>query len=396
MMNNTVKYLFGLLSAAVGDGKLPSANGVDYDALYEIADRHSVACTVAELIQADKFCPSEVKNKFTDKLIMTVQTETNQQYEAERLISACEEKGIDIMPLKGFILKNYYPKTYMRSSCDVDFLSSEEDTEALDKLIKSQGFEFEHDYENVRSYIKKPYVAFELHRSLFTETNTIVRHMEKSGGVFDGAKRAIHDKNSHLLYLSDEDFYIYMILHFAKHFCEGGCGIRHVLDMYVFDNYFGDRLNRSYIEKELEDFGLLDFEKKARDLSQVWFKNAEINDFFEDLTDFILKSGTYGTVQNCYAARLAETDRDGGGKTLFIRLLFPSYESLCFVYKGLRGRKWLTPMYWIIRPFDVLINRRERLVKLKVSQNISKDRVSQIKDIYTEMGVMDNSKKADL
>lgn len=394
MMNNTVKYLFGLLSAAVGGGKLPSANGVDYDALYEIADRHSVACTVAELIQADKSCPSEVKKKFANKLMMTVQTEANQQYEAEKLISSCEAKGIDIMPLKGFILKNYYPKTYMRSSCDVDFLTPQENIEAVDELIKSQGFELHYDDGGVGNYIKKPYVVFELHYKLIADASAIARHMEKSGGVFDGAERAIRDGNSHVLRLSDEDFYLYMILHFAKHFCEGGCGIRHVLDMYVFDNYFGDRLNRSYIEKELKSFGLFDFEKKASELSQIWFKNAETNEFFESLTDFILKSGTFGTLQNSYAAKLAESGGDNAEKSLLIRLLFPSYEHLCLNYKGLRGKKWLTPIYWIIRPIDVLLNRRDGISKLKISQNISKERVSQIKNIYTEMGVIDNSKKS--
>jgi hypothetical protein len=47
--------------------------------------------------------------------------------------------------------------------------------------------------------------------------------------------------------LSDEDFYIYMIYHCAKHFKSGGLGIRMLMDVYVYLNSH-QNLDREYID----------------------------------------------------------------------------------------------------------------------------------------------------
>ena len=65
--------------------------------------------------------------------------------------------------------------------------------------------------------------------------------------------------------VSNEDFYIYHIIHMAKHFINGGIGIVHILDIWIMINAYRS-VDKDYIAGELKSIGLLDFEKNARAL----------------------------------------------------------------------------------------------------------------------------------
>ena len=62
-------------------------------------------------------------------------------YENERICMALEKAQIPFIPLKGSIIRKYYPESWMRTSCDVDVLVHEEDAEkAVDVLVKEYGY----------------------------------------------------------------------------------------------------------------------------------------------------------------------------------------------------------------------------------------------------------------
>ena len=54
-----------------------------------------------------------------------------QQLELENVMAHFEKEGIDYVPLKGWIIKNLYPKPDMRSMCDVDILIRDEDKKKI-------------------------------------------------------------------------------------------------------------------------------------------------------------------------------------------------------------------------------------------------------------------------
>ena len=49
--------------------------------------------------------------------------------EYENICELFETEGIVFMPLKGSVLRKYYPEEWMRTSCDIDILISENDIE---------------------------------------------------------------------------------------------------------------------------------------------------------------------------------------------------------------------------------------------------------------------------
>ena len=55
--------------------------------------------------------------------------------------------------------------------------------------------------------------------------------------------RVIKDEeNDYGYHMNHEDFYIYLVVHFYKHYEVGGSGIRSITDLYVFLKKFGTNL----------------------------------------------------------------------------------------------------------------------------------------------------------
>ena len=65
-------------------------------------------------------------------------------YELNCLTEALNQAEMPFIPLKGSILRQYYPEPWMRTSCDIDILVREEDIDAATQAIeKKLGYEYE-------------------------------------------------------------------------------------------------------------------------------------------------------------------------------------------------------------------------------------------------------------
>lgn len=87
----------------------------------------------------------------------------------------------------------------------------------------------------------------------------------------------------------DEMFYFYHIAHMAKHFGNGGCGIRSFLDVWILNhNISFDRKKRIEL---LEQGQLITFAEMAEALSEVWFGGKEHNQITKIMEQYILDGG---------------------------------------------------------------------------------------------------------
>ena len=57
-----------------------------------------------------------------------------QEYEIQTLLDDMERDGIDCLPMKGWIMRNYYPNPLMRSMGDLDVLLKDMDSEKMQKM----------------------------------------------------------------------------------------------------------------------------------------------------------------------------------------------------------------------------------------------------------------------
>ena len=122
----------------------------------------------------------------------------------------------------------------------------------------------------------------------------------------------------------DDLFFFYHTAHMAKHFVNGGCGIRPFIDIWVLNHCVSfDREERDAL---LAKGGLLAFAEQAEALSEAWFGNGEHTDITRRMQDYLLKGGVYGTTAN----RVSVQQIRKGGKLryAFSRIWLPYDELL--------------------------------------------------------------------
>ena len=294
--------------------------------------------------------------------------------DAERgaILKYMEEKGIWYMPLKGIILKELYPKSGMREMVDNDILFDINYRKDIRKYMVQRGYKDEHCGGPVHDmYLKAPFFNFEMHVMLYARYNSQLFYDYYQ----DVKSRLIKDDgNAYGYHFTDEDFYLYVLIHAFKHYESGGFGIRTLLDLYVYTQAKKQTLNWEYLDKEMNHLGIAEFERNCRTLAEKLFDvpKVDFEGIFteEDLADmeFFLSAGSKGTTRIAFTQRINrmvdEEDITFGVKLKYLyKRLFPDvgfYESAApWAYK----HKVLLPFFIAYRLSVKVVKRREDIWK---------------------------------
>ena len=125
---------------------------------------------------------------------------------------------------------------------------------------------------------------------------------------------------------SDEDQYVYMIVHAYKHENMGGEGIRILGDIAVALRAAGEGFDLAYVEDELSRMGLQNFERSLRELTLALLDEKELNIHLEELAMQLVACGN-GSVERFVRAKIEE-EREAGrwGRLGYLRkLCSPDY-----------------------------------------------------------------------
>ena len=170
----------------------------------------------------------------------------------------------------------------------------------------------------------------------------------------------------------------------AKHFKNGGCGIRSFIDLWLLDSI--KDANEIARNKLLETGSLLKFADAARDLSSVWFRDVEHNDLSLKMETYVTYGGIYGNDEN----RVAIQQQKKGGKFKYaLSRIFVSYENLKFHYPILQKHKWLTPFMQVLRWLKIILRggAKRSIKELKFSNSITRDKAIKITQLLTDIGL---------
>ena len=249
--------------------------------------------------------------------------------------------------MKGYFLKNDYPNPFERSISDYDILFDINDIDSIKNIFKQNGYKFLKNDDQQYHFVKAPFMYIEMHRSLLKKDNKNYSLLENQ---LEKAK--VRDGYSYSKEMTLEDYYIYMLLHSAKHFSQGGIGIRMIADEYVFYKKYSDQLNQKYLSEQFEKLGITLFEKKLRDISLKWFsKGSEVKDF-DDVEEYILLSMTLGRVDVAVMSEMerrrvnTETGRKKSRFVNFISSLFPNKTYMENKYSFVEKMPILLPYSW--------------------------------------------------
>ena len=160
----------------------------------------------------------------------------------------------------------------MRTSCDIDVLVREETlSQAIDCLEKQLRYTVGEKSLHDISLFSESGIHLELHFDLiedfiFERDKKILENVWELSSVKEG-------KQYHFE-MSDEAFYFYHIAHMAKHFKNGGCGVRPVLDDWILTARTDNERAR---EDLLRKGGLNEFAEKVHSLSDCWLNERPHN-----------------------------------------------------------------------------------------------------------------------
>ena len=290
--------------------------------------------------------------------------------ERKSVLDFLEKNKIWYLPLKGVIIKDFYPNPFLREMSDNDILYDSDYTEKVSEFFVNRGYEkFVDDDGKDECYIKPPVYNFEMHRELFEDL-----YPEYKRYYSDVKNKLIKDSdNAYGYHLSDEDFYIYMTAHACKHYNISGTGIRGLFDTYVFLTR-KDNLNWRYINEEIKKLGISKFEKINRSLCMKipsFFSEHKfytLNDDEEYLLKSMLYAGAYGSGDNILRNQVIafgdkpEVSFRSKVKYFFSRL-FPSYFFMHSSYPYVVRNRLMMPFGYIYRIVKVGIQHRKSIIK---------------------------------
>ena len=336
-LDKTARDLMLLLRCAA-NGTAPDAAQaarMDLDAVYLLARRHMLsACAALALERAGL---EDARSR--DALSSALRRAAAFDGAMRQVTQAFDQAGLWYAPLKGAVLKDYYPAYGLREMADVDLLIDPAREDEAQRLMEQLGFALQRQGSAChRVYRRGPTVAFELHSALFAPA-----HGEKLHTYYKDIGSRLVPALGSARRFTDEDFYLYLCAHAWKHFSAGGAGLRLLMDLYLYTGKTA--LDENTIQREAKKLGLARFEAQMRALSRAVF--AGEGEIDEGLLNYMLDSGAQGS-----QAHLVQNRRAGSSPLRYalsrLRVPFhksdPAYSAYAARYPLFYRRRILLPL----------------------------------------------------
>lgn len=387
MDQRTIPMLFALLRSAVRGTTLTDEEKSSFSVdllreLMKISAKHDIVHLISFSLKQNNLIPqgNDDVEKF---LFQAVYRYEKLNYEYKKLCTALEEAKIPFIPLKGSVIRQYYPQEWMRTSCDIDILVHRENLDmAVACLSKNLQYTEKGRGTHDISLFSSTGVHVELHFDLVEEgrANSAINILRS---VWENV--SLRKKSEYWYEMSDAFFYFYHIAHMAKHFESGGCGIRPFIDLWILDNI--KNANVSNRNKLLAQGGLLKFAEVSRTLSRVWLDGEKQTEFSLQMQRFLLHGGVYGSADNRVAL---QQKKNGGQVGYLLSRIFISYEKLKRYYPILEKHCWLTPVMQIRRWFMLLNPAVARMAKkeLSVNANMKESKAEKMNKFLNDIGLI--------
>ena len=290
-MNTTQQGIITLLKSAVTgevyslpDGfSMEDACGIiKKQGLVPLAYEGAVRCGLS---RKDPIMEDLFRNYYTVLLRSERQME-----KVNRLFREFEEAGIDYLPFKGCVMKALYPKPELRIMGDADILIRIEQYEQIKPILTELGFKMKLESDCELVWVNQD-LYLELHICMVQPSQ---RDFFDYFG--DGWDRAV--KTGAFRYgFAPEDMYVYLFMHFTKHYRSGGIGCRHVVDLWMFRRA-NPHMDRDYVNRELEKLQLRQFHDHCDALLDVWFGDGQQTDVTAFISRRIFSGGSWGNAKD--------------------------------------------------------------------------------------------------
>lgn len=282
-------------------------------------------------LSMDENTSIDIKEQIQSKFNAYILYDSMLDMEYNKFIKLMNDNGIKYSILKGFHLRKYYPKSFLRYMCDIDVLVDKKVFSKAGKILIDLGYSKGEFTNHDQGYIKNPF-NIELHYKMISQK-------EYGGSYFKNPFSLMKkkDNSNEYIFKRKEDEYLYYFCHLLKHYEEYGIGFRNFIDLYLFLK--NNDLDYEYIHKIYKMTSFYDdciyLEEYIKDL----FTEKEE---YKEFTNKLLHDKTYGSMHQMMEREL---EHDSTIKWFF-KKVFPNIAYMKNRYSILRHK-----MGYILLPF---------------------------------------------
>lgn len=373
-MDQESKLLISAVKKAVSGAPLQMPEQVDWEAFGKLAHAHKLEGLAYAGLKGVAL-PEAVEARLSAAYHRAIFADTQLEYFKESLHRALTEEQVPHVFLKGASLKYSYPIPALRTMSDMDILVYTRDYDRIDAISTALGGQLLDDGDGNHHNFKFPGgVMVEFHPN-------ILHHSAPIGAQVNPGWQYVQNGE-----MTEEGFYLTTLCHLADHFVTGGIGVRFVLDVWVFHNLRRIPMDREFVEKELERFGLLQFVSNIEALAQAWFGEGEMTPVLEELGEYILTSGSHGYVEREVLNRL--TMSSGNKAAALWRKVFYPRNELEDRFPWCKGKPLLLPAAWCVRAFRAVTRRGDLILKwTKDTGSITDEAVEAQRQMLSRFGI---------
>ena len=378
-MKSEYALLIGALAHGVANKPLEVPENIDWRQFLRLAKQHKVEALVYQGLQ-DTQLPKNVEKILLEAFHNAVFRDVQLEHRKKCLADALTQAGVPYVFLKGAVLKYSYPVPALRTMCDLDILAHTEDYSVIDGLMRSMGGTSVSGDGNHKNYHFPEGVEVEFHPNLLHHATPV------GTGINPGWQYAQGNT------LSPEGVYLNTICHLANHFVAGGVGVRFVLDVWVNRYLYKPQFDRVFVEEELKRIGLLDFAQKIEQLADAWFGDHVMTPLLEELGEYILTSGSFGTADRAMLNALSLSPKGNRISALMKKAFYPRAE-LEDRFPWCKGKPLLLPVAWCCRAFRAITTHGKHIRKWsKGTGKIHKEQVEENQKKLSRFGIHKNQK----
>lgn len=257
------KLLLKLLKSSLESKKviLNIDRHINWNEIFDLLNYHQITSLGYNVIDRENFANinSSLLEDWKRKVIKLNMYEIIKLNRYSKILSELSKLQIDIIGLKGIVLKGYYPQPELRTMGDLDILIHKEDYEKIKNYLLDNGFKAENEGHPVHTeFVDKHGISIEVHWKLINEETYVGDVLEFEKGIWNNL---IDFKIGDLTIktLSKEDFLIHLCIHMAKHLRGTGFGLRQVYDVAAFSIKEEKNINWEVFELKAKQCGVLKF-----------------------------------------------------------------------------------------------------------------------------------------
>lgn len=300
-MYENSKELIKILKSFLFEEEYVHSEDIDILSIVEIAKLHSVLGMAGVVLEnAGLDIEPELMAKLKYGKIQCGMLGAMREKFFNEISQGLTNAGIENIIVKGYVLRELYPIKDLRTMTDLDFVIKSQDGSKMEEVMADLGYEMGEVLNGDWDFFKNS-MHIEFHQKLTeSELGNGFDYDEYLRDCFNHTT----DYNGMTKALDVEYHLIYMFIHCAKHFYNGGCGFRMIMDFAAYLKCYNDVINWKYVYDQLKEIRLYDFSQNIWYLCQEWFGiRADNNSFtmdsnlYNELFPFIARGGTFGEAE---------------------------------------------------------------------------------------------------